>query len=59
MNDLIDDLIADLIDDLMNDLIDDLMSDLIEADSAVCKMLVKVDFCECNLSVRLESSELY
>ena len=59
MSNLIDDLIANLIGDLMNDLISDLMSGLIEADSAVCKVLVKADFCRCNLSVRLESSELY
>ena len=59
ISDLIDDLINDLIGNLIDDLIGDLIGGLIEADSAVCKVLVKAEFCRCNLSVDSESSKSF
>ena len=54
---LIGDLIGGLINDLIGDLIGGLVGGLVEADSAVCKVLVKAGFCRCNLSVGPESPE--
>ena len=54
---LVGGLIDDLIDDLIDGLIGGLIGGLIEADSAVCKVLVKAGFCRCNLSVDSESPE--
>ena len=47
----------DLINGLIGGLMSDLINGLIKADSAVCKVLVKAEFCRCNLSVDSESSE--
>ena len=44
-----------MIDDLVSGLVGGLVGGLVEADSAVCRVLVKAGFCRCNLPVDPES----